>query len=86
MLNTSENHISELIQGVSFPETKARHIKKVAEILHEKYNDCVPQNYKEILGLPGVGPKMALLYFQFATGHILGISVDTHVHRVANRL
>jgi endonuclease-3 len=45
-----------------------------------------PSTYKEVMALPGVGPKMTLLYLQIATGKVEGIAVDTHVHRIANRL
>ena len=58
----------------------------MAEILHEKYEGLVPTNYKEVIKLPGVGPKMAILYIQSATGEVRGIAVDVHVHRISNRL
>lgn len=38
------------------------------------------------MALPGVGPKMAHLCMDVAWGNVTGIGVDTHVHRVANRL
>ena len=38
------------------------------------------------ISLPGVGPKMAHLCMDIAWGNITGIGVDTHVHRIANRL
>ena len=83
---TSEKKIREVIHGVGFHNTKAKHIKQVAEILHEDYNGDVPSTYKEVIALPGVGPKMTILYLQIAEGVVTGISVDTHVHRIANRL
>ena len=76
--NTSEEKISELIYGVSFHNTKARHIKQVADVLYEKYNGLLPKRYEEILKLPGVGPKMAILYMKSAEGEVKGLAVDVH--------
>jgi endonuclease III len=41
----------------------------------------MPKNYEQILDFPGVGHKIALLYFQTCEDKCLGIAVDTHVHR-----
>jgi endonuclease-3 len=59
---TSEEQLAELIHPVSFFNTKAKNIKKVTNILAEKYNYDTPSTYEEVLGLPGIGPKMALLF------------------------
>ena len=83
---TSLEDLTELIHPVGFKNTKAKHIKKVVEILHEKYADDVPSDYTDILALPGVGPKMGLLMMSVAWNKTVGISVDTHVHRISNRL
>jgi endonuclease-3 len=40
----------------------------------------------ELLALPGVGPKMAIIQLNVAEGQCVGISVDTHVHRICNQL
>ena len=84
--NTSVEKLTELIHSVGFKNTKAKHIKKVVEILHEQYADDVPGDYESILALPGVGPKMALLMMSVAWNKTVGISVDIHVHRISNRL
>jgi len=39
-----------------------------------------------MLKLPGVGHKIALIYMAIANNKVLGISVDTHIHRICNRL
>lgn len=88
---TPEKKLAELIYPVSFYNTKAKHIKKATDILAEKYNYDTPKSYKEVLKLPGVGPKMGLLFMQIVNfrqsfDEVHGIAVDTHVHRVANRL
>lgn len=46
----------------------------------------MPDKLDEIVALPGVGPKMAHLLLQISFGRVEGISVDTHVHRISNRL
>ena len=83
---TSLKELTELLHPVGFKNTKAKHIKKIVEILHESYADDAPSDYEDILALPGVGPKMALLMMSVAWNKIVGISVDTHVHRISNRL
>ena len=46
----------------------------------------MPNNMKDLVALPGVGPKMANLILQIAFDKVDGISVDTHVHRISQRL
>ncbi|RJR29272.1 endonuclease III [Candidatus Microgenomates bacterium] len=81
----SEKKISELIYPVGFYKTKARHLKRLAEILITKYEARVPSTQKVLVKLPGVGPKTANLVLNRAFG-IPAIAVDTHVHRIANML
>jgi endonuclease-3 len=61
------------------------HVKEVSRIIHEDYNDTVPDNLKELLSLPGVGRKTAncVLVYGF---HEDAIPVDVHVHRISNRI
>ncbi|EPR78377.1 Endonuclease III [Spraguea lophii 42_110] len=73
-------HLNDLIKKVGFHNRKAKYIKAIADI------GRLPSDYDGIMKLPGVGPKMTLLYFQFAYNKVLGISVDLHVHRISNRL
>ncbi|KAK2956739.1 putative Endonuclease III like protein [Blattamonas nauphoetae] len=86
MRELTEDEIDTHIKGVGFHKTKAKNIKKVADILHEKYDDDTPPTYEEVILLPGVGPKMGHLFIQLSTGQAQGIGVDVHVHRIANRL
>ena len=86
MRATSEEDLKELIKGVRFVNTKARHLKKSADMLAEKFDGVVPSTYKEVISLPGIGPQMTTLYLQINTGEIVGITVDSVVHRVATRL
>lgn len=76
--------IKELIFPVGFYYTKAKNIKKVADILMRKYGGKVPEEMDELLALPGVGRKTANLVLILGYNKD-GICVDTHVHRISNR-
>ncbi|XP_017859941.1 PREDICTED: endonuclease III-like protein 1 [Drosophila arizonae] len=78
--------LERLLHPVSFYKNKAKYLKQTSEILVDKYNEDIPNNIKELLKLPGVGPKMAHICMATAWQEITGIGVDTHVHRIANRL
>ena len=49
-------------------------------------NKELPRTLKELKKIKGVGNKIALIYLQTVYGEVAGISVDTHVHRISNRL
>ena len=85
MLGASEADIDECINKVGFHNKKSVFIKETVAILHKRYNDDVPSTIAEITELPGVGPKMGFLLMQIAWKSIIGIAVDTHVHRITNR-
>jgi endonuclease III len=78
--------IEELIRPVSFFHTKAKHVKATCRLLLEKFGGKVPGTMEELLLLPGVGRKTAnlVLILSFRSRH--NICVDTHVHRISNRL
>ncbi|KAL1200350.1 Endonuclease III-like protein [Cardamine amara subsp. amara] len=81
-----EPTIKELIYPVGFYTRKATHVKKVAKICLMKYDGDIPSSLEELLSLPGVGPKIAHLVLHVAWNDVQGICVDTHVHRICNRL
>ena len=85
MVNLTEKEIEKLIYPVGFYRTKAKNIKKISQILLDKYDGKVPDDLDELLKLPGVGRKTANLVITLGYGK-LGICVDTHVHRISNRL
>ncbi|KAM4632036.1 endonuclease III-like protein 1 isoform 3-T3 [Discoglossus pictus] len=68
------------------PESKVKYIKQTTEILREQYGGDIPNNVPDLVKLPGVGPKMAHLVMDIAWNNVSGIGVDTHVHRISNRL
>ncbi len=80
-----ESEISRLIYPVAFYNIKASNLKKIAKILVKKYNSRVPDSIEGLLSLPGVGRKTANLVLSEGFGKPV-ICVDTHVHRISNRL
>lgn len=80
-----EEEISLLIYPVGFYRIKSKNIKKIAQIILEKYNGRVPKTLDELVQLPGVGRKTANLVLGIAF-NIDSITVDTHVHRISNRI
>ncbi len=85
LLKLEEDEIASLIYPVGFYRRKARNLKEIAKILIEKYGGKVPDDLEELLKLPGVGRKTANLVITLGYGKP-GICVDTHVHRIMNRL
>lgn len=86
ILALSEGEIDEKIKMVGFHSTKARNIKRVAQIIKEELGGSVPGDFEQLVGLPGVGPKMANLVMACAFNQTSGICVDTHVHRISSAL
>lgn len=76
--------IEETIYPVGFYKTKAKRIPEICKILIEKFDGNVPDDINVLLTLPGVGRKTANLVLTQGYG-MLGICVDTHVHRISNR-
>ncbi|KAK8556181.1 hypothetical protein V6N13_064262 [Hibiscus sabdariffa] len=81
-----EATIKDLIYPVGFYTRKATNMKKIAKICLMKYDGDIPRSLEELLLLPGIGPKMAHLVMNIAWNDVQGICVDTHVHRISNRL
>ena len=78
--------LEELIHPCGFYKTKAKNLKRTAQILVEKYNGIVPNNMEDLMSLPGVGRKSANVIMLEAFDLPQGIAVDTHCKRIANRL
>ena len=86
LLQTDDRTLGELIYPVGFWKKKVQFLKKVAAILKEQYNSDIPDSAEGLCKLPGVGPKMAHICMNVAWKKQSGIGVDTHVHRICNRL
>lgn len=81
----SIEEIRELIKSISYPNSKARHLKAMAELVVQQYHGQLPSSVKELMKLPGIGRKTAnvitsVLYRQ------PNMPVDTHVFRVTRRI
>ncbi|MEM5875325.1 MAG: endonuclease III [Candidatus Aenigmatarchaeota archaeon] len=85
LLKFSEKELREKIYPVGFYNSKAKNLVKLAKLLEEKYNGKIPSDEKELLKLPGVGRKTANIILSYVF-NIPTIAVDTHVHRIFNRL
>lgn len=83
ILKLSKKKLLELIYPVGFYRTKAKHIRQMAGIILNKGR--IPDSIEEIIKLPGVGRKTANLFLSQVYGQ-KRICVDTHVHRISNRL
>lgn len=77
--------IAKAIYPAGFYNTKARQLKDIGRILRDEYGGDVPPEELPLLALPGVGRKTANLVLGLGFG-IPAICVDTHVHRISNRL
>ena len=86
MAKLTEKRILKLIYPVSFYRTKAVHVKQTCRILVDAFNGRVPATMKQLLTLPGVGRKTANLVLILSFRSRKNICVDTHVHRISNRL
>ncbi|XP_066496990.1 endonuclease III-like protein 1 isoform X2 [Tiliqua scincoides] len=86
ILETDDTTLGQLIYPVGFWKNKVKYIKQTTAILKRDYASDIPRTVPELVKLPGVGPKMAHLVMGIAWQDISGIGVDTHVHRISNRL
>jgi endonuclease-3 len=85
ILELPAEKIEKLIYPAGFYKTKAKNLKAICGILIARYGGKVPSDEPALLELPGVGRKTAALVRSEGFG-IPDICVDTHVHRVANRM
>ncbi len=85
ILAMTQEQIEALIYPVGFYRTKAKRIRDICAELVEKHNGKVPDDLDALLALKGVGRKTANLVVTMAYGKP-GVCVDTHVHRISNRI
>ena len=86
MAKLAVREIERLIYPVSFYRTKARHVKACCAMLGSRFGGTVPSTMEELVMLPGVGRKTANLVLILGFRSLENICVDTHVHRISNRL
>jgi endonuclease-3 len=85
MAQAETDDILEYIRSVSYPNSKAEHLVKMARQLVERHQGEVPADMNQLLDLPGVGRKTANVIQSVAFGKS-AMAVDTHVFRVSHRL
>ena len=85
MVKLSADEIEKLIYPAGFYKTKAQNILKTSRIIIKEFGGRVPGQREKLMSLPGVGLKTANLVLSLGF-QIDAICVDTHVHRIANRL
>jgi endonuclease-3 len=85
MAGLTEKRIEKLIYPAGFYRVKAKNIREISRRIANEYHSRVPDEIEELLKLPGVGRKTANLVVSMGFGKP-GICVDTHVHRISNRL
>ena len=79
------SNLEKALYGIGFYRVKSRHIQQLSAILLEKYKGVVPNTFEDLTSLPGVGRKTANCMLSYAFRQP-AIAVDTHVHRISNRL
>jgi endonuclease-3 len=84
MAALSEETILAHIRQLGLARTKARHVKRLAELLLERHGGEVPRSFSELEALPGVGHKTASVVMAQAFA-VPAFPVDTHIHRLAQR-
>ena len=85
MAKAEAEDVLEYIKSVSYPNSKADHLIRMARALMERYGGEVPSDMNQLLDLPGVGRKTANVIQSVAFGKST-MAVDTHVFRVSHRL
>ena len=85
LLSIPTGEVEKIIYPVGFYKVKSRLIKEISRTVIEKYHNVVPDTLDELLTIKGVGRKTANIVITEGFG-LPGIAVDTHVHRISNRL
>ena len=81
MKDLEVEEIKYLIKEIGLANTKAKNLKRMAELLVERHKGIVPQTFEELENLPGVGHKTASVVMSQAFG-FPAFPVDTHIHRL----
>jgi endonuclease-3 len=85
MAKATTGEIFEYIKSCSYPNNKSKHLKGMAEMLVEEFNEIVPSDIEQLQRLPGVGRKSANVIASVIFNKP-ALAVDTHVFRVSKRI
>ena len=86
ILDTPLNVLANLLKPVGFYNKKAKMLKTISSIFKNDFDYKPPTKYEDLIKLPGIGPKIAVLIDNVLNKEKCGICVDTHVHRITNRI
>ena len=84
MAALEQEEILKFIRQLGLANTKAKNVKRLAQLLIERHDGQVPKSFKALEALPGVGHKTASVVMSQAFG-VPAFPVDTHIHRLAQR-
>ena len=84
MASLDETEIWSYIRQLGLAKTKAKHVRRLSELLLSEHTGVVPNSFKALEALPGVGHKTASVVMSQAFG-VPAFPVDTHIHRLAQR-
>lgn len=82
VLKSPEDSLHKCIEKVGYHNKKVKFLIEISK----RVRNAMPNTLEDVLKLPGIGKKMAYLYLQHGCGRNEGIGVDTHVHRISNRI
>ena len=85
LADAKKKDVEKIIKKIGFYHQKARYIIETSRIINKEFKGKVPKTYETLMKCPGVGRKVAGCVLVYAFG-IPAIPVDTHVHRISNRL
>ncbi len=77
--------VFEKIKSISYPNNKAKHLIAAAQLIENEFDGNIPEKHEDLIKLPGVGRKTANVLVS-VLHNMPAMAVDTHVHRVSNRL
>ncbi|MEG4304772.1 endonuclease III [Microcoleus sp. D3_18a_C4] len=86
LANADLEELESLVRSTGFYRNKSKNIKGACQAIVNKFNNQVPQRMELLLELPGVARKTANVVLAHAFGINMGVTVDTHVKRLTQRL
>ncbi|EGK86849.1 endonuclease III [Microcoleus vaginatus PCC 9802] len=86
LANADIEELESLVRSTGFYRNKSKNIKGACQAIVNKFNNQVPQRMELLLELPGVARKTANVVLAHAFGINMGVTVDTHVKRLTQRL
>ena len=86
LANADLEELESLVRSTGFYRNKSKNIKGACQAIVNKFNNQVPQRMELLLELPGVARKTANVVLAHAFGINMGVTVDTHVKRLSQRL